>query len=339
MVKEERSPVGGAGIGMEQRVLGKTSFVVPRLSLGCVTFGREIDERTSFAVLDHATSAGLTLLDTAEAYGGGQSLAARRKGESGGEVREASEEFHSSELILGRWLAGRPERRERVMVQSKVTPPLTRERILGSLDASLGRLRTDYLDGFLLHAFDSNTPLEESLGAMGEAIRMGKVRHAGCSNFTAGQLSEAMGLARSGAARLEFAQFNYNLAFRDAESDLLPLCRSQGIGVQTYSPVGAGFLTGKYRGGAERVPAGSRFDLVPGHVGVYFHADKFAAAERLAALAARTGIPAARLAVAWVLRNRDVDTVLIGARCPAHIDNALAAVEITFEPEWMDELI
>lgn len=325
---------------MEQRVLEKKSFVLPRLSLGCVTFGREIDEQTSFGVLDHATSAGLTLLDTAEAYGGGQSLAARRRKDPSGEIREASDELYSSELILGRWLAGKPGRRDCVVVQSKVTPPLTRERILASLDASLCRLRTDVLDGFLLHAFDPYTPLEESLGALSDAIRVGKVRHVGCSNFTAPQLMEALKAAeQSGVARLKFTQFNYNLACRDAESELFPLCCSERLIVQTYSPLGAGFLTGKYQAGTKRVPAGSRFDLVPGHADIYFQAEKLATAERLAALAARTGIPPAQLAVAWVLSNPDVDTVLIGARTPAHIDNALAAFEMTFKTEWMDEFV
>jgi aryl-alcohol dehydrogenase-like predicted oxidoreductase len=319
---------------LQRRRLGRTSIEVGPLSLGCVTFGREIDEPASFAILDAALDAGIELLDTAEAYGGGQSREGRRRALGIEDVREVTGEFHSSELILGRWLADRGCR-DRVVVQTKVLPPLDGPRVLEAIDASLRRLRTDSIDLFLFHAPDPRTPIGESLEAVGGAIRAGKVRFAGCSNFDAEQLRAALDLAdASGLPRLDVAQFNYNLAVREAEQSLLPLCRARRVGVQTYSPLGAGFLTGKYAPSTGELPAGSRFDVVPGHRDVYFHPEKFAAAQRLRELSMRTGIPVPQAAVAWVLSNEDVDTVLIGARTVDHIASAVGALDIPFDPAW-----
>jgi 1-deoxyxylulose-5-phosphate synthase len=296
---------------VQRKRLGRTSLDVGRLSLGCVTFGREIDEATSFAILDHATDSGMNLLDTAPVYGGGQ-----------------------SETIVGRWLADRGCR-DRVLVQTKLLPPLNGQHVAESLEASLRRLQTDYLDLLLFHAADPQTPIAESLEAIGNAIRAGKVRFAGCSNFSADQLRTAIDAAEVRALpRLDATQFNYNLAVRDAEDALFPLCHERGVGVQTYSPLGAGFLTGKYDPAAPDLPAGSRFDVLPGHRDVYFHADKFKVARRLREFALRTGVPLPQLAVAWVLKNPHVDTVLVGARTLAHVDSAVAALSLDFDRGW-----
>ena len=291
---------------MQRRPLGRTGLHVGRLSLGCVTFGREIDEATSFAILDRAADAGMNLLDTAAAYGGG-----------------------ASERIVGRWLAER-RCRDRFVVQTKILPPLDRQAVLDSIDASLHRLATDFVDLLLFHAPDPSTLIDESLEAVGAAIQAGKVRFAACSNFSAGQLAAALDLAeRTSLPRLEVAQFNYNLAVRDAEASLLPLCRVWGVGVQTYSPLGAGFLTGKYDPMTQSAPAGSRFDVIPGHRDIYFHPEKFAVVEQLRERSAQTGSPVPQLAVAWVLRNQAVDTVLVGARTTDHLDTAIAALDVT----------
>jgi aryl-alcohol dehydrogenase-like predicted oxidoreductase len=305
-----------------------------------VTFGREIDEATSIEILDHATDCGINLLDTAEAYGGGQAREGRRRTQGVSDVREVTGDFHSSELIVGRWLAARPGRRNRVVVQTKVTPPLTRRRLLESLDASLGRLRTDVIDVFLIHAFDPTTPLVETLEALGEAVRKGKIRFAGCSNLSAEQLNQALDLAEAeGLPRLGVTQFNYNLAVRDAESTLLPLCQRRGVGVETYSPLGAGFLTGKYDPGTRALPPGSRFHVVPGHADVYFHPEKFRVAQRLGDLSERSGVPVPELAVGWVLNNPAVDTVLVGARTVGHVASAIRATGLTFKQEWAEDLL
>ena len=155
---------------MDRRMLGQTKLMTSRLGLGCVTFGREIDEPESFEVLDHAVESGINLLDTSEAYGGGQSQCARRTMTGVDDLREKTDEFHSSELILGRWFALR-RCRERVILQTKVLPPLSRQRVLDSIDASLVRLKTDYIDVFMFHAFDPNTPPRECLAAMETAMR------------------------------------------------------------------------------------------------------------------------------------------------------------------------
>ena len=324
---------------IQPRKLGRTPLQVSRIALGCVTFGREIDQPTSFAILDHALVQGINLLDTAEAYGGGEALAGRLKASGIEDVREVSGEFHSSELILGRWLESR-RCRDRIILQTKVAPPLNRRRVLDSIDASLNRLRTDAIDIFMFHSFDPHTPLQESLAALAEAVAVGKIHHAGCSNFTADQLRAAHQIARdSGLPRLEVCQSIYSLAAREIEGSVLPVCRELDIGVETYSPLGAGFLTGKYDPATRQAPPGSRFHIAPGHMAIYFHEDKFEMVSRLHNLSARIGVPVPRLAIAWVLQNQAVDTVLAGARTTAHIDSALTALDLRFDPAWHKELI
>jgi aryl-alcohol dehydrogenase-like predicted oxidoreductase len=301
--------------------------------MGCVTFGREIDQATSFDLLDHALERGINLLDTAEAYGGGQAREARRRQTGVLDEREASGEMHSSERIIGRWLRER-RCRDRVILQTKVTPPLTAERIRVSIDASLRRLQTDVIDVMMLHAPDAGTPIDESLGALEAAREAGKVRAIGCSNFSAMQLSSALEEAiRRALPHFDVTQFNYNLAVRDAEKGLFETCRSNGVYVQTFSPLGAGFLTGKYQRGIP-LPGGTRFDVLPAHQNVYFHDAKFQVVDQLRTLSSMTGLPMARLALAWVLSNPAVATIVVGARTRQHIDNAFDAAQTGFRPEW-----
>lgn len=317
----------------EKRTIGASGVEVGRLALGCVTFGREIDQATSFDLLDYALERGITLLDTAEAYGGGQSREARRKQTGVLDEREATGEMHSSERIIGRWLHER-KCRDRVCVQTKVTPPLTADRIKASIDASLRRLQTDIIDVMMLHAPDAGTPVEDSLRALEAARQAGKIRAIGCSNFNATQLSSALDKAnRHALPRFDVTQFNYNLAVRDAENGLFEVCRSNGVSVQTFSPLGAGFLTGKYQR-EQPLPAGTRFDVLPAHQNVYFHDAKFEVVDQLRSLSSMTNLPMAQLALAWVLSKATVDTVVIGARTRRHIDNAFDAARIGFSPDW-----
>ena len=174
---------------MTRRTLGKTTLTASRIGLGCATFGREIGQAESFTVLDHAIASGINVLDTAEAYGGGQSRQARRNLTGVDDPLEATDELHSSELILGRWLVARGGR-ERVIVQTKVLPPLSKQRVLASIDASLARLRTDFIDLFLFHAPDPQTPMQESLEAIQSAMRAGKIRSFGACNFSAPRVCE-----------------------------------------------------------------------------------------------------------------------------------------------------
>jgi aryl-alcohol dehydrogenase-like predicted oxidoreductase len=286
---------------MEYRTLGRSDLRVSSIGLGGATFGREIDEPTAFAVLDRALERGVTLFDTAEAYSAGR-----------------------SEEILGRWIASRSVR-DRIVLTTKVAPPLGGARVIASAEASLRRLQVETIDLFLLHSWDPTTPLEESLAALDTLVQSGKVRYVGCSNFTAEQLDLALAQqAERGWARLEAVQPVYNVAMREIESELLPLCSDQQIGVITYSPLGAGFLTGKYRQGGP-VPSGTRFDIVPGHQDIYFNAAAFGAMEQLRARSADLGMPMAQIGLAWVLGRPGVTATLIGARDPAQVDQAFAA--------------
>jgi 1-deoxyxylulose-5-phosphate synthase len=306
-----------------------------RLGLGCVTFGREIDETASFRLLDYAVERGISLLDTAEAYGGGQARAYRQASLGIADEREVGGEMHSSEKIIGRWLRSRGARGQ-VVLQTKVSSGYTAEAVRDAIEASLNRLQTDRIDFYLLHKLDASTPIRECLEAMAPAIRAGKIGAAGCSNVTAERLESALELSsKHGLPRFAVAQPPYNLLDRSIERDLIPLCRREGIAVIPYSPLAAGFLSGKY---ASSVPEGSRFHVIPGHADVYFLDRNFRIVERLKDFSARVGVPAVRLAMAWALKNRDLTAILIGARTTAHIDNAFDALDLDAPASWMDEM-
>jgi len=286
---------------VEQRALRRADLRVSAIGVGGATFGREIDADAAFAVLDRALERGITLIDTAEAYSAGR-----------------------SEEIIGRWLAERRARGQ-VTLATKVGGALTARRVRESCEASLRRLGVEAVDLFQVHRWDPEVPLDETLGALDELVRAGKARAVGCSNYSAGQLAEALGRQGAlGLARFASVQPVYNLADRSIEAELLPLCAAQGLGVISYSPLGAGFLTGKYRRGGP-VPPGTRFDVVPAHQEIYFTEARFRVMEGLRALAEGAGVPMAHLALAWVLGRPGLTSVLVGARSPAHIDQAIAA--------------
>lgn len=286
---------------MNYRTLGKSGLSVSSIGLGCVTFGREIDEESSFKVMDHALARGITLFDTAEAYAKG-----------------------ASETTIGRWIKSRAAR-DKIVLATKVTPPLDPARIQAAAEDSLRRLQVDVIDLYQLHAFDKNTPIEETLGALARLVEQGKVRHLGCSNFAAWQLCKALWKADvAGLPRLESVQPNYNLAIRDIETELLPFCADQEIGVITYSPLGAGFLTGKYTRD-KSAPAGARFDIMPGHWNIYDSERSFQRMENLRELAAASGSTMIQLALAWVIGQPGVTSVLIGCRNTEQVDQAFEA--------------
>jgi aryl-alcohol dehydrogenase-like predicted oxidoreductase len=305
---------------MDKQKLGRTGVEVSRIGLGCATFGREIDQAASFTLMDYAVSHGISLFDTAEAYGGGQARDYRRTQLQVDDTREVTGEYHSSEKIIGRWLRA-SSMRDEIFLVSKVTTNFSREHVREALEASLERLQTDRLDLYLFHSFDRNTPLEQALEAMDEVKRSGLTRFIGCSNFNGAQ-------TRASAPHLDAVEAVCNLANREAEEDLLPFCAQENLGFLAYSPLAAGFLTGKYSGDRSALPAGSRFHVIPGHADVYFNERSFAALARLQAMERETGIPAVRLAIAWVLAHPAVSSVLCGARTIPHLENALAAMEV-----------
>ena len=299
---------------MEKRTLGKTGLQVTSIGMGCVTCGREIDRETSFTVLDRAWEHGITLFDTAAGYGEG-----------------------ASEDVLGDWITQRGHR-DQIVLASKVNGRLDRKSILDSTEQSLKRLRTDRIDLFQLHNWDGQTPLEETLETLDQLVEQGKVLHLGVSNWEVWHLAKALITSQEkGWRRFESVQPSYNLVMREIERDMLPLCSDQQIGMLTYSPRGAGFLTGKYQRGAD-VPKGTRFHVIPGHQDLYFTDRGYRVLELLELKSKQIGQSVADLALAWVFGRPMVTSVLIGARHPDQIDQAIKAQNTKLPDDLRKEL-
>ena len=299
---------------MEIRQLGNSELHVSSIGLGSVTFGREIDAEESFSVIDYAMDRSINLIDTAEVYSAG-----------------------GSEKVLGQWLS-RSSNRQKVVLGTKIVPPLGRERILQVAEDSLRRLQTDVIDLYQLHAFDANTPLEETMDALNTLVQQGKVRYLGCSNFDAWQICKALWIADvNDLAPMVSVQPNYSLAIRDIEAELLPFCADQNIGVTSYSPLGAGFLTGKYTK-TWTAPKGTRFDVMPDHWDIYENDTSMRRMEGLRDIAAETGISMVQLALAWAIGQPGITSVLIGCRTLSHVDQAFQAEEMGLTQELRDRL-
>ena len=299
---------------MEYRQLGNSELHVSSIGLGSVTFGREIDAEKSFSVIDYAMERSINLIDTAEVYSAG-----------------------GSEKVLGQWLS-RSSNRQKVVLGTKIVPPLGRERILQVAEDSLRRLQTDVIDLYQLHAFDANTPLEETMDALNTLVQQGKVRYLGCSNFDAWQICKALWIADvNDLAPMVSVQPNYSLAIRDIEAELLPFCADQNIGVTSYSPLGAGFLTGKYTK-TWTAPKGTRFDVMPDHWDIYENDTSMRRMEGLRDIAAETDISMVQLALAWAIGQPGITSVLIGCRTLSHVDQAFNAEEMGLSLELRDRI-
>jgi aryl-alcohol dehydrogenase (NADP+) len=300
--------------------LGRTGLQVSRLCLGTMTFGLQCDEPTSIRILDTAFEGGITFLDTADVYplGGTEQTTGR------------------TEEIVGRWL--KPHRKD-VILATKCFGATSRRRwdrgnsrkhILDAVDESLRRLQTDYIDLYQLHGPDPETPIDETLRALEDVVRAGKVRYVGCSNFLAYQLARSLGRSEAmGLVRFDSVQPRYNMLFREIERELLPLCIEEGIGVIPYNPLAGGFLTGKHKREAPP-PEGSRFTLGtagPRYQDRYWHEGMFETVEQVRALANDAGLPLAQVAVAWVMANPAITAPIIGASRPEQLADVLAAAD------------
>lgn len=315
---------------MKIKPMGRTGLKVSEICLGTMTFGRQCDEATSQAVMDTAVENGVNFFDSADVYpvGGMLDLVGR------------------SEEIVGRWLKGR---REQIVLATKCwgamgTGPndsgLSRKHIYHAIEGSLRRLQTDYIDLYQVHAPDPDTPLDETLRALDDLVRQGKVRYLGCSNFQAWLLACALWISdKHGLARFDCVQPRYNLLFREIENELLPLCRHQGIGVIPYNPLAGGFLTGKHKPGPEPTPE-TRFAL-SGRTGTiyrqrYWQEAQFAAIARLQELFAARNKSLVQVAVAWVLAQREITSAIVGATSPEQLRQSLPATELTLDAEEME---
>src|SRR5258706_10713540 len=316
---------------MQHVRLGRTGLQVSRICLGTMTFGLQIDDPSSRAVLDKAADLGVTFLDTADAYplGGDLSTAGR------------------TEEIVGRWLQGR---RADYVVATKCFAPMGRNRwdmgnsrrhIMDALDASLRRLQTDFIDLYQLHFDAPAVPLDETLGALDDLVRVGKVRYIGCSNFLAYRLARALGRSETeGLAHFVSVQPRYNLLFREFERELFPLCLDEGIAVIPYNPIAGGMLSGKHDR-AKAPDEGTRFTLgnaAKTYQDRYWHDNVFDTVDALVKVADSAGIPLPTLAVAWTLQPPAITSPIVGASRPEQLDATCAALDTKLDPDLLETL-
>jgi len=287
-----------------------------------MTFGRETDEETTYAQLDRFVERGGNFVDTADVYAEGR-----------------------SEEIIGQWLAARPGMRDRLVIATKGRFPmgdgpndagLTRTHLSRALDASLRRLGIDAVDLYQAHAWDPLTPLEETLGFFDDAVRAGKIRYAGVSNFVGWQLQKAALLAGD-AAPIVTLQPQYNLLVRDIELEIVDVCRNEGIGILPWSPLAGGWLTGKYTrdtrpAGATRL--GENPDLGMEAFGPRNAEERtWRIVDAVREVAEGRGVSMAQVALAWIADRPAVTSVILGARTVAQLDDNLGAADVQLSDE------
>lgn len=307
---------------MEQRNLGRSGLRVSTIGLGCNNFGGRIDLEATRPVVHKALDVGITLFDTADVYG-----------ERGG-----------SEACLGEILGNE---RKRIVLASKFGMAMddagsksgaSRRYIMAAVEDSLRRLRTDWIDLYQVHRADPLTPIEETLRALDDLVRQGKVRYIGCSNFAAWQIVEAQWTAR--AANLDAfvsCQDEYSLLVRGIEGELIPAARKYGMGLLPYFPLASGLLTGKYRRNSP-MPSGSRLTNTPRLSDRYLTEQNWSVSERLAAFAASRGHSMVELAFSWLLAREPVTSVIAGATRPEQLEQNAQAGTWKMTSEDLSEI-
>ena len=318
---------------MEYRLFGRTGMRVSVLGLGCggfggvgsspELFGKGEDQETAFALMDRALEAGINYFDTANSYGGG-----------------------ASETMMGLWLAQRKVR-DRLVISAKVRnrvgdgpndAGLSRRHIMQQVEASLRHLKTDYLDLYVIHEPDPDTPIDETLRAFDDLVHAGKVRYIGASNVPAWRLGKSLWVSDGlRLARFESIQNSYSLLDRSIESEVLPLCAEEGLAVTPYSPTSGGFLTGKYSYG-KPPPPGSRLTLRPEPYTHLMTEKTFSGIDALRTAATERGVKTATLAIAWVISHPQVTAALIGPRRLDHYPELLAATDLKLSQQERTEI-
>jgi len=299
---------------MQYTRFGNTGIEVSRLCLGCMDFTERLDAKEAQRLLYDALDRGINFLDTADAYGKGH-----------------------SEEVLGEILQGR---REEVILATKFWVKMadrrnaggcSRVHIMQALEASLRRLRTDYVDLYQLHHPDASTPVEEVLSTLDALVKQGKVRYIGVSNHYAWQIVHLLGVAALHNWEPPVSlQCRYNLLDRAVENESLPCCRRFNLATMIYSPLDGGFLTGKYRRG-EEPPPGSRFSA--DYLRRRLTEQRFAALDRLRAIAREAGLPLPQLAGAWLLSKPGVTTIILGGGTPEHFEAMYPCADLKLAPE------
>lgn len=327
---------------MQTRRLGRSGLVVSEIGMGTMTFGEQCDEKLSFAIMDRAYDAGVTFFDAAEMY----------------PVPPSAEKFGVTEEIVGRWLETKP--RETVILATKITGPghgwfvppvrhgmtaLDRVQIVRAVEASLRRLRTDYIDLYQTHWPDHGMRPEETLEALTELVQAGKVRVIGCSNETCWGLMKSLWASEShGLARFDTVQNNFSLVNRRCESELAQVCRQEGVSLLPYSPLAGGVLTGKYNN--NQFPEGARFTtyLRDGNSRQKAMTDRFVnvrtleATSRFIEIAKELGMSVVTLATAWSKQHDFVASTLIGATDPSQLDDTLKAADLVLDAETLKRI-
>ena len=310
---------------MEYRRLGNTGLMVSELCLGCMTFGQEADEETSKGIVDRFLEAGGNFIDTADVYSNGV-----------------------SEEITGRALKSV---RDDVVLATKIRFPmgegpndvgLSRKHIMRGCEDSLRRLGTEYLDLYQVHCWDVITPLEETLSALTDLVRSGKVRYLGVSNFTGWQLMKSLAVSETnGFEKFVCLQPQYSLVERNIEREILPVCVEEGLGVIPWSPLGGGFLSGKYRRG-EEPPEDSRIagavESMEEHWERRATERNWAALDVVARISEETGKSYAQISLNWLLRQAGVTSPIIGARTPEQLDDNLGTTGWKLSDELVEDL-
>lgn len=310
---------------MQKRKLGQNGPEVPAIVLGGNVYGWTLAEAESFHQLDRAVGMGLTFIDTADVY------SRWVPGHAGGE----------SETILGKWFA-RSGRRKDVLLATKVGIEMGEGKsglapgyIAQAVDASLRRLQTDYIDLYQAHSDDPNTPLEETLGAFDRLVQAGKVRYIGASNYTGARLAAALEISRSnGLAAYVSLQPHYNLVEREAfEKDLLPVVQKYGLGVIPYFALASGFLTGKYRRGADAAQSARA-----GMVEKYRNEQGYAVVDAVVEIAAAHRVAPAQVALAWLLARPGVTAPIASATRDSQLDDLCAAADLQLDAASLERL-
>ena len=319
---------------MERRALGRSGIEVSRVALGCgnfggvgsapAFFGQGIPRDEAFRIMDAAFDLGITTFDTADAYGGGR-----------------------SETWIGEWLASKsPSIRDTITIETKTFNPmdaghdhgLSRARILRQIDTSLDRLGVDRVALYTAHDFDPDVPQEETIRALDELVRAGKIGAIGASNFTADQLAEAVEISQlDGLARYEWVQNSFSLLDQHDAETVFPVCHEHGLGYEAFGPLAGGWLTGKYRRG-EAFPDGSRMTQRPESYLGFVDDEVFDALEALEHEAAERGVSMAGLAFAWLLASPEVSVVVAGPTRAEHLGTVREALDVTLSAAERDSL-